>query len=76
MAIFQRDEPTSVEATEASRIAIVGGKRLSSRFIDWNFVSSSRTRIEQARRDWQNGVFDGVIGDMEEFIPLPEQEQV
>ena len=60
------------EATADARIAIVGGERLGARFIDWNFVSSRKDRIEQARRDWKAGRFPKVVGDESDFIPLPE----
>ena len=43
------------------------------RFIFWNFVSSSRERIEQAKADWKAGRFGKVPGDEQEFIPLPEE---
>lgn len=42
------------------------------RYIDWNFVSSSRARLQQARLDWKGGRFPKVPGDEVEFIPLPE----
>ena len=41
----------------------------------WNFVSSSEERIEQAKRDWQEGRFGTVPGDDQEFIPLPEDKR-
>jgi hypothetical protein len=41
------------------------------RFIWWNFVSSSRERIEQAKEDWAQRRFDIVPGDESDFIPLP-----
>ena len=41
------------------------------RHIFWNFVSSSRERIEQAKADWKAGRFGTVAGDEREFIPLP-----
>jgi hypothetical protein len=41
------------------------------RHIWWNFVSSSKERIEQAKADWKAGRFPTVIGETE-FIPLPE----
>jgi hypothetical protein len=43
------------------------------RFMFWNFVSSSRERIEQAKADWKAGRFGKVPGDEREFIPLPEE---
>ena len=42
------------------------------RHIWWNFVSSRKERIEQAKQDWKLGRFEPVAGDTEEFIPLPE----
>ena len=52
---------------------LFGGASLGSkRYIWWNFVSSSKERIEQAKEEWRTGRFDIVPGDEEEFIPLPE----
>jgi hypothetical protein len=42
------------------------------RHIWWNFVSSRRERIEEAKAQWKAGRFEAVPGDTEEFIPLPE----
>jgi redox-sensitive bicupin YhaK (pirin superfamily) len=51
---------------------LIGGAPLDGeRHIWWNFVSSSRSRIEQAKRDWKEGRFAPVPGETE-FIPLPE----
>jgi redox-sensitive bicupin YhaK (pirin superfamily) len=53
---------------------LFGGASLGSRrYIWWNFVSSSRERIEQAKEEWKSRRFDIVPGDEEEFIPLPER---
>ena len=50
---------------------LFGGASLGSkRYIWWNFVSSSKERIEQAKNEWKTGRFDIVPGDEEEFIPL------
>jgi hypothetical protein len=54
---------------------LVGGARLDGeRHIDWNFVSSSKERIEKAKADWraQNDRFAKVPGDDREYVPLPE----
>ncbi len=64
--------PLEIEAGDDSRVMIIGGEPLGERHIWWNFVSSSRDRIEQAKDDWQNGRFEKVPGD-DEFIPLPER---
>lgn len=72
MAVLSDQEGVLVEATEESRIAIIGGEKFGKRYIEWNFVSSRKERIEQAKQDWKAGRFDKVPGDEEEFIPLPE----
>ena len=48
------------------------GENIGNRYIDWNFVSSRKERIQQARRDWAEGRFALVPGDDQEFISLPE----
>ena len=72
MAILHQPEDVEIVATQESRIAMIGGKRLSPRFIEWNFVSSRKARIEQAKADWRAGRFPKVVGDDVEFIPLPK----
>ena len=72
MAVFANLPGVVLEASADSRIAIIGGERMGRRFIDWNFVSSRKERIEQAREDWKAGRFPKVVGDETEFIPLPE----
>lgn len=72
MAILSNAPGVIVEAAEESRIAIIGGEHMGKRFIDWNFVSSRRERIEQAKRAWRERRFPNVAGDEVEFIPLPE----
>ena len=59
-------------ATEDTQIAIIGGEKLTERFIEWNFVSSEEAKINQAKEDWKAGYFPKIPGDEEEFIPLPE----
>jgi len=72
MAILDDSRGVVIEATAESRIAVIGGEHLGQRFIDWNFVASSKARIDEARRDWKEGRFPKVPGDDKEFIPLPE----
>ena len=56
------------------RVMLLGGEAFTTkRHAWWNFVSSSKERIEQAKSDWVEGRFAKVPGDEEEFIPLPEQ---
>ncbi len=72
MAVFRAESGVVIEAQEDSRIALIGGESFNKRFIEWNFVSSSAQRLEQAKEDWKDGRFPLVPGDEEEFIPLPE----
>ncbi|MEM8854745.1 MAG: pirin family protein [Pseudomonadota bacterium] len=59
--------------TTPARSVLVGGETMDGpRYIWWNFVSSRKDRIEQAKAEWKAGKFDTVPGDAEEFIPLPE----
>ncbi|MBO1038789.1 pirin family protein [Brucella pituitosa] len=58
---------------EGAHFMLFGGAALGSkRYIWWNFVSSSKERIEQAKEEWRTGRFDIVPGDEDEFVPLPE----
>ncbi len=72
MAVLHSGAEITLEATADSRIALIGGEKMSPRHIHWNFVSSRKERIEQAKADWKAGKFPKVPGDEEEFIPLPE----
>ena len=72
MAVLQTGAEVQVEALEDSRLVLVGGEKMTERFIEWNFVSSRKERIEQAREQWRKGGFPKVPGDEEEFIPLPD----
>lgn len=57
-----------------ARAMLMGGEAFTSRrHVWWNFASSSRERIEQAKEDWREGRFPKVPGDEEEFIPLPDR---
>lgn len=72
MLVIDSEEMSKLTALSDSQIIIIGGDKLSHRFIEWNFVSSSRERINQAKDDWVNGKFKKVYGDEKEFIPLPK----
>jgi redox-sensitive bicupin YhaK (pirin superfamily) len=74
MLIFRPGDRITVKAAVPSRIAIVGGAPLDGpRHVWWNFVSSRRERIEQAKEEWKKGWFGKVPGDEIEFIPLPDK---
>ena len=72
LLVFRPGDRIAVRAVTASHIAILGGAALEGpRYIWWNFVSSRKDRIEQAKEDWKSARFDIVPGDETEFIPLP-----
>lgn len=58
-------------AQSDSRIALIGGAPVGKRYMWWNFVSSRKERIEEAKLEWKNQGFPLVPGDEQEFIPLP-----
>jgi redox-sensitive bicupin YhaK (pirin superfamily) len=61
-----------ITAITPAIVMLLGGEPVGERFIEWNFVSSSRDRIEQAKRDWRAGRMKLPVLDDREFIPLPE----
>jgi redox-sensitive bicupin YhaK (pirin superfamily) len=71
LAVARSGERVILNASEPARVMLLGGAHLGERFIEWNFVSSSRERIEQAKAAWQAREFPVVPGDDIEFIPLP-----
>ena len=72
LLIFRPGDAITVRAVRAARMMFLGGDALEGpRHLWWNFVSSSKERIEQAKQDWKMGRFDHVP-DESEFIPLPE----
>ena len=72
MAVQAGPSAPPLRANVASRVMLFGGAPLDGeRHLWWNFVSSSRERIEQAKTDWAAQRFGKVAGDEQEFIPLP-----
>jgi redox-sensitive bicupin YhaK (pirin superfamily) len=73
LLVLRPGDPMSVTAASEARVILVGGAAMDGpRHVWWNFVSSRKERIEQAKADWKLGRFDTVPGDEAEFIPLPE----
>ena len=71
LLVFSSGDEITIKGISAARFVLFGGELLDSpRHVWWNFVSSSRTRIEQAKSDWKSARFAPVPGDSE-FIPLP-----
>ena len=72
MVVFKPGETVAVKALQPSTVMLIGGEPVGERFIEWNFVSSSRERIAQAKADWRAGRMKLPDADDAEFIPLPE----
>ena len=73
LVLFKPGTEIVLRALAESRVMLLGGAALpEERHIFWNFASSSRDRIEQAKADWRDGRFNGVPGETE-FIPLPAE---
>lgn len=73
LVVLHRGSEPVAQATTPSRLMVFGGASMDGpRHIWWNFVSSSRQRIEQAKEDWRAGRFPPVP-DETEFIPLPDE---
>nr|CAD6422790.1 pirin family protein [Rhizobium sp. Q54] len=75
LLVFRPGDEITLEAgPQGCHVMLFGGAALNSRrHIWWNFVSSSRERIEKAKEEWRTGRFDIVPGDEEEFVPLPDR---
>lgn len=71
MVVFSADADAVVQATTSSVLMLLGGAPIGERFIEWNFVSSSRERIAQAKADWSAGRMKLPDLDNREFVPLP-----
>ena len=74
MLVFSKGVDPKIKATEFSILLLLGGEPVGDRFIWWNFVSSRKERIEQAKEDWKQGRIILPPNDNKEFIPLPEDK--
>jgi redox-sensitive bicupin YhaK (pirin superfamily) len=72
MLVFASGQDATLRAMTTTRLMLLGGEPVGERFIDWNFVSSSKERIEQAKADWRAGRMKLPDLDHDEFIPLPD----
>jgi redox-sensitive bicupin YhaK (pirin superfamily) len=72
MPVFAPGRPVVFEARAPSVVMLLGGEPVGERHIEWNFVSSSRERIERAKADWRAGRMKLPGRDDREFIPLPD----
>jgi redox-sensitive bicupin YhaK (pirin superfamily) len=74
MLVFTKGVDPLIIAKEPTTIMLLGGEPLGDRFIWWNFVSSRKERIEQAKEDWKQGRIVLPPNDNKEFIPLPDDK--
>ncbi len=72
MLVFAPGHTITFTALTDAIVMLLGGEPLGPRFIEWNFVSTSKERIEQAKADWRAGRMKLPDADDQEFIPLPE----
>lgn len=72
MQVVDSARAMQIMARQRSTLMLLGGEPIGERFIFWNFVSSSRDRLEQAGEDWRAQRMKLPVGDDREFIPLPE----
>ena len=74
MVVFTPAADPQILAIENTTLMMLGGEPLGERFIWWNFVSSRKERIEQAKEDWKQGRIILPPNDNHEFIPLPDDK--
>jgi redox-sensitive bicupin YhaK (pirin superfamily) len=73
MVVLSPGTPVTVSASAPSTVMLLSGEPVGERYIEWNFVSSSKERIQQAKADWSAGRMKLPDLDNEEFIPLPPE---
>ncbi len=81
MMVFRPNDRVSMKAgPQGARVMLLGGETLEGpRYIWWNFVASSKERIEEAKEAWRQENWDSnprfhlPVGDDQEFIPLPDK---
>lgn len=74
LVLLKPGETMTLRSDRGGKVMLMGGEAFTDRrYVWWNFVSSSRERINQAKEDWQQGRFPKVPGDEVEFIPLPRK---
>lgn len=74
LLVFTKGVDPLIIAKEAATLMMLGGEHLGDRHIWWNFVSSRKERIEQAKEDWKQGRIILPPNDNHEFVPLPEDK--
>ncbi|WP_111670975.1 pirin family protein [Algoriphagus litoralis] len=74
LLVFTKGVDPLILAKEKTTLMMLGGEHLGERYIWWNFVSSRKERIEQAKEDWKQGRILLPPSDNQEFVPLPEDK--
>ena len=74
LLVFSKGVDPLIIAKEKTTLMMLGGEHLGDRYIWWNFVSSRKERIEQAKEDWKQGRILLPPSDNQEFVPLPEDK--
>jgi redox-sensitive bicupin YhaK (pirin superfamily) len=74
MLVFSKGVDPIIIAKEHTALMLLGGEPLGERFIWWNFVSSRKERIDQAKEDWKQGRIILPPNDDKEFVPLPDDK--
>lgn len=74
LLVFTKGIDPVIIAKEPTTLMMLGGEHLGDRYIWWNFVSSRKERIEQAKEDWKQGRIILPPMDNEEFVPLPDSK--
>ena len=73
LVVVKPGDAPALKSEKGARVMLMGGESFPRpRHVWWNFVSSDRERIQQAKEDWREGRFANVPGDSEERIPLPD----
>jgi len=75
LAVLRSGRPAVLVARTATRALLLGGAPLGPRLIEWNFVASSRERLDRARDAWKAQRFPRIPGDDQEFIPWPDDHR-
>ena len=76
MAVLERGKDVPIRAIEAATVMVFGGEPIGERFMLWNFVSSSKERLLQAKDDWMQGRMKLPDADNLESIPFPESREI
>jgi redox-sensitive bicupin YhaK (pirin superfamily) len=72
MLVFAPGDTVVFNAVSDCEILLLGGEPVGERFLEWNFVASSKARLDEAKADWRAGRMKLPDLDHDEFIPLPE----